>query len=254
MGSTLKHFCVLGVVAAAWWIPSFALADCGCGYAAPVAYSAYYAPTYVSYMPPVAFSSMPGVVYRAQYRPTAVTSYYAPVAPVYGSYAVTTYRPLLGTYRTTYRPYVAYQPVYAAPVVSYYGGCNTCVSGCTSCVSGCSPCNACSSCSATSTYVAPSSGCSSCSAPSVTTVTPSSATNTAPPQTFQQSTQKPATDTDTLKPIPKVEPQSTPAASPLLPDPSSRTASRPDYTAARVTLTSATAPTVDSDGWQSAHD
>ncbi|MEN6405549.1 MAG: hypothetical protein ABFC77_03665 [Thermoguttaceae bacterium] len=241
--------CVSCVVSTLLLVPSLALADCGCGGSvAPVTYSAYYAPTYVSAMQPVAFSSMPGVVYRAQYRPTVVTSY-APVVPVYGSYAVTTYRPFWGTYRTTYRPYVAYQPVYTTPAVSYYGGCSTCVSSC----SPCNTCSPCSSCGVTSS-VAPSSGCASCSAPSVTTVTPSPAANAAPPQTFQQNAQKPAVETDTLKPIPKIEPQSTPAASPLLPDPSNRTASRPDYTAARVTLTSATAPVADADGWQAARD
>ncbi len=106
------------------------------------------------YMPAVA----PTVAYRpyVAYAPV-VAAAYRPVAyqPVVGSYAVTTYRPFLGTYQTRFVPYTTYRPYYApgiayaaytySPVVSY-GSCGCGSSGCSSCGScGYSSCGSCQS-------------------------------------------------------------------------------------------------------------
>jgi hypothetical protein len=141
---------------------------------------------------------MPGVVYRALYRPAVVAAYqplpacntcgggsgscyapcaasYAPCASCAAAYPVTTYRPLLGTYETRLVPYTTYRPVYT-PVVSYgcvgYSPCASCspcggygpAVGCSSCAAG-----GCSSCAGggcgAAMYGAPQPGCASCGLP-----------------------------------------------------------------------------------------
>jgi hypothetical protein len=78
----------------------------------------------------------------------------------------------------------------------------------------------------------------------------------APAQkTFQEKTQKPATDTE-LKPIPQTDTHFNSMPAPALPDPRDRTTARPVYTSARVALTAATVPAlpVQDDGWRAAKD
>jgi hypothetical protein len=260
------------VAAAVLMSAQMSLAQCGCASSAPITYSASYAPAYaapstVGYVGPNT-QYMPTVVYRALYQP-AVTTAYRPVIGynTYRGYPVTTYRPWLGwNYPARLVPYTTYQPVYssAVPVVSYMGyNSYPSYSACDSC----SPCggSACSSGSCgTVTYGAPASSCSSCAAPA-TTVTPAPYTgngetapslNSAPQKTFEEKTQKPVAEPD-LKPIPQTDGKLNSMPTPSLPDPSNRTASRSDYSAARVQLTSATievAPVLGNDGWQPAKD
>ncbi len=222
---------------------------------------------------------MPTVVYRALYQPA--------------SYAVTTYRPFLGTYETRLVPYTTYRPLYT-PVVSYgyvgyspctgcspYVGCSSCggcgsCGGCTSCGSyspyvGCSSCGSggCSSCASggcgTVMYGAPApeSGCASCGVPAASPPVSSNPAAEAAPQTtsrtFQNDAEKPATGPE-LNPIPQgnVKPNSLPV--PPLPDPNSRrvASAAPVRAAARVQPAAWNSPAGaaddEDDGWRPARE
>ncbi len=209
---------------------------------------------------------MPTVVYRALYQPAVVTAYrpvvYQPAAPcnTCTGYAVTTYRPAFPwASQGRLVPYTTYRPVYAATPVVAYMGCNSCASY--------SPCDSCSPCGGgygTVTYGAPTSGCASCAAPA-TVVAPAPSTGggeaapamgTAPPKTFQEKVEKPATEPD-LKPIPQTDTRLNSMPAPVLPDPRDRTAARLVRTPARVELIASSvqaSPSQDNDGWQPARD
>jgi hypothetical protein len=262
MKTTFHILTIAGVFAlASLMMPATSQAGCGC-------HAAAVAPVYAA--PTTAY--MPTTVYQALYAPTVTTAYMPAYQPAgaynaYTSYAVTTYRPLFGFgYRARLVPYTAYQPVYAAAPVVAYSGCSTCAnygsyempiaSGCSTCANYGSyevpTCSGCSSCGVVSDAM-PTSTCSSCAAASVapaTTVTPAPQSAT-PPSTFQENVQKPTTNADP-KPIPQTETHLNSMPSPLLPDPSDRTASRPVYSSARVLLVAH--PTDNNDGWQPARD
>jgi hypothetical protein len=214
------------------------------------------------YMPSVA----PTVAYRpyAAYAPV-VTTAYQPVSyqPVVGSYAVTRYRPFLGTYETRLVPYTTYRAYYApavayAPVAGYTAAyayspalsCGSC--GCGSC--GYSSCGSCETGGCGSAiYGAPSSGCSSCNVASSAVVTPPiDAGSSASPQPTFEKANKPVPDT--LEPIPANDTKLSPMRSPTLPDPNGRTASiyRQLNSSARVQFIAkpaTQAPDADEDGW-----
>ncbi len=197
------------------------------------------------YMPAVA----PVVAYRPYYAysPVVTTAY----QPVVESYAVTRYRPFLGTYETRLVPYTTYRPYYAPGIAyaAYYSPVPSCGScGCGSC--GYSPCGSCgcgscgySSCGScgldgcgSAVYGAPS-GCSSCNvASSSNVVAPAmdGGSNASPTPTFERKANKPVPDTDKLEPIPANDRKSSSLPSPVLPDPNARTASRQLSSSARV--------------------
>jgi hypothetical protein len=73
----------------------------------------------------------------------------------------------------------------------------------------------------------------------------------APPQTFQEKTQKPATEPE-IRPIPHPDTQLNSMPAPLLSDPRDRTAALPNYSSARIHLVAspiAATPPQDNDGW-----
>lgn len=231
----------------------------GCGPCTQTTYMPVYRPT-TYYMPavaapscaPCASSCAPCAPQTCQYMPSVVQSaLYPPCAPTAmttcrpacqtwtGYAAVTSYRPLFGTYQTRLVPYATYRPVYT-PVVSYgYAApCATCPT-----YSSCAPCASGGCGVPTYSSPAPASGCASCAASQVaptSTYQSAPATNYAPqnpaPQrTFEEKVNKPAVEQD-LKPIPQPEttkPSSLPT--PSLPDPNNRTAVRkPIYSSVRI--------------------
>jgi hypothetical protein len=219
---------------------------------------------------------MPTVVYRALYQPAVVTAYQPVYQPVYraayapATYAVTTYRPPFAwAYQGSLVPYTTYRPLYAAMPVVAYSGCDSCASSgstcagysscssCSSCSSGTcgavtyeAPASSCSSCVAPATVVAPAASCPSCAAPAVTAPAPINevppAANVAP-KTFQEKTEKPE-----LKPQPDAHFNSTP--SPLLPDPTDRTALRTSSSTVRLVASPVQVTPAADDGWQPARD
>ena len=229
----------------------------GCSTAAPVTYTSAYATpacaTCTTYAPQTR-GYMPTVVYRTLYRPTVMTAY-RPVATrnTCTSYAVTTYRPVLGwSYQARLVPYTTYRPVYAVAPVAAYVSCNPCTSYSSS--YSCDPCG--SGTCGTVTYGATTSGCSSCAAPTSQTLTPAtddSAPATSAPQTFEQETQKPATGPD-LEPIPQTETQLNSMPAPRLPDPRDRTAARSNHNVVLTASSVESRPIKDKDGWQTARD
>lgn len=257
--STMRIVTIVCCIVAVSSLASVCVAQCSSCAATAVApaYTTYMAPTYTTYMAPN-YAYMPTPVYQATYRPT-----YAAYAPVYQSYAVTTYRPLFGGWHTTrMAPYTAYQPAYAytayqpayAPTssVAYYG--------CSTCPTYTNECSSCSSCGTVS-YASPTSGCTSCAAtasPTVVSPAPVSNGNQAtPPRTFEEKTQKPVAEPD-VKPIPQTEMKFNSMPSPLLPDPRDRTvntsAVRMPVRVALTASSSQAAPAKDNDGWQPARD
>jgi hypothetical protein len=266
-----------GVVAATLAAPTESraacrLIDCLFGTAPAAASATTYAPPYVpapvyaapacqpcaTVAPNCAPCSVPCLPQTCEYMPAAVAptvAYrpyvaYAPVVaaayqPVVGTYAVTRYRPFLGTYETRLVPYTTYRSYYA-PAVAYYAptvgytaayayspaaSCSSC--GCGSC--GYSSCGSCgfSSCGSCETggcgaavYGVPSSGCSSCNVASSAAVAPTTdAGSSAPrPQTFEDKANKPIPD-KAPEPIPATDTKSTTLPLPTLPDPNGRTAS-----------------------------
>jgi hypothetical protein len=233
------------------------LIDCLFGTAPSAPSATTYAPAYVPspvYAAPASCApcsspcSLPCAPQTCDYMPAAsVVAYrpyyaYAPVVatayqPVVGSYAVTTYRPFLGTYQTRLVPYATYRPYYAySPVVSYaYSPVYSPCASCNSCASY-SPCGSCglSGCGS-AIYGAPSSGCSSCNVASSSAVTPSTDINTngSVPRTFEEKANKPTADKE-LDPIPAGEVKSSSLSLPSSPDVKDRTTSRPLTTAVRV--------------------
>ena len=237
--------------------------DClfGCSTPAPVTYApAYVAPTCApscTSCVPRSCQYMPTTVYRALYQPTVMTAY-RPVATcnTCTSYAVTTYRPVLGwSYRARLVPYTTYRPAYAVAPVAAGVSCNPCVSY--------SPCYSCDPCGSGScgavTYGATTFGCASCAAPTSQTPAPyagGSEAGSAAPSTFKQETQKPAAEPD-IEPIPRMDTQLNSMPAPRLPDPRDRTATRSNHTSSRVVLTASSIesrPIKDKDGWQAASD
>ncbi len=227
-------------------------------------YSAYYAPvagcstcggygigyTSVSTYRPLLGGWVTRTVPYTAYRPVyaspvtyaGYTPYYAGYTPYYAGYA---------TYYAGYAPcsscgsYVSYSPVVA---YSPCCGCSTCAacSPCTTCdtCNACatySPCSACITCSADTSCSACSTGssCSGCSAqpayPSPTPTAPPA--NAAPQRTFSE---KPTTDSSSLKPIPEAGTQMNSMPGPVLNDQRDRTTARPVYTAAKVVMTAQT--------------
>lgn len=193
------------------------------GYAAPVTYSAAYAPTYTT-----AYAPTYTTYYRSGWNwggwwgrsnrsvwGTPTTTYYAPVYTA--GYATTAY----------YAPSVAYAaPTCStctasyAPACSTCGTCSTCTASYAPACSACSTCGGCSSCDAgvitTAGVATVSSGCPSCSAGTVTQSTylestPSSSTSTT-------STTEPS---PTLAPNANVAPERTlqQADKPITPEP-----------------------------------
>lgn len=248
--STMRIVTIVCCAVAVSSLASVCVAQCSSCAATTVApaYTTYMAPTYTTYMAPN-YAYMPTPVYQATYRPA-----YVAYAPVYQSYAVTTYRPLFGwSYTTRMVPYTAYQPVYApAASVAYYG--------CSTCPTYTSECSSCSSCGTVS-YASPTSGCTSCAAtasPTVVSPAPVSSGNQAtPPRTFEEKSQKPVAEPD-VKPIPQTEMKFNSMPSPLLPDPRDRTVNTSAVRMpVRVALTASTnqaAPVQDNDGWRPARD
>jgi hypothetical protein len=166
-------------------------------------------------------------------------------------------------YQTRLVPYTTYQPIYSpAPVVAY-SPCTSCVNYAPvdACSSGCNTCG-------TVTYGA-TSGCSSCAAPAAsatvvapppytgngqaappaTNNAPQGAPQSAPPTTFEQKTEKPATDVP--RPIPQTDTRLNSLPAPVLPDPRDRTTARPVTTASRTVLVASPVKPVvrDADGW-----
>ncbi len=231
------------------YAPPFAPADVAPAYAPVAAPACGSCAPCISYVPQTC-QYMPTVVYRALYQPA--------------SYAVTTYRPFLGTYQTRLVPYTTYRPVYT-PVVSYgyvgyspYAGCSPYV--------GCSSGGGCSSCgsggSGAVMYGAPASGCASCGVPAASPPVSSSpapeATPPTTPKTFQNEAEKPPAGPE-LKPVPQgdVQPNSLPA--PALPDPNNRrvASAAPVRPAARVQPAAWNGPAGsadDDDGWRPARE
>ena len=198
------------------------------------------------YMPAAA----PVVAYRPYYAysPVVTTAY----QPVVESYAVTRYRPFLGTYETRMVPYTTYRPYYA-PGIAYaayrspapscgscgYSSCGSCgYSSCGSCgYSSCGSCG-CGSCGSDgcgSVVYGASSGCSSCNVASSSAAAPSTdgGSNASPTPTFERKANKPVPDKE-IEPIPANDTKSSSLPSPVLPDPNARTASRQLTSSARV--------------------
>lgn len=193
------------------------------------------------------------VAYRAFYQPVA------PCNTCSGYSAVTTYRPWFGGWTTTRLvPYTTYYRPFYTPTVVYsaYSPCTTC-----------SPCAASSSCGGcgVATYGAPASGCTSCAAPAAGAPATSinggametPAAGAAPPKTFQENVERPATGPD-LKPIPQTEGRMNSMPAPQLNDSKDRITARPTYSSSPVELTALrvqqTSLVLDNDGWQPSKD
>jgi hypothetical protein len=211
------------------------------------------------------------------YSPAVVTAY----QPVVDSYAVTRYRPFLGTYETRLVPYTTYRPYVASAIA--YSPCASCAACAPSPCAGCGSCGGGSSCGSggcgSVAYEVPSSGCSGCGnvvaaptpAPGYSAVPAPVADQSGPPRTFKgEESHKPVPDTngsDTnkeLNPIPAPTSDTKPSSmsAPKLPDPNDRTASRsPAYSTVRIQTASLPVkqpvkrpPVEDNDGWYAPKD